>query len=122
MDNIDRSYKNNKDHYLIFGLILLVFLLSINTDLQQFSQHDLVNIPSGFFYMTFGADLLVLLSWILILFYRKIGVILFPLFVLVHFGLHSYFLNTYLYSDITVLFLFIGLGLLAVIPRWNDLR
>ena len=120
MDNTDKSYRNNKDYYLIFGLILLVFLLSINTDLQQYSQHDLVHIPSGFFFMTFGADILVLISWLLIVLYKKAGVLLFPVFVSLHFGFHNYFLSTYLYSDITVLFLYIGLGLLAVIPRWND--
>ncbi len=122
METVDRGYKNNKDYYIIFGLILLVYLLSINTDAQQFAQHDLINIPEGFFYFTFGTDILVLLSWLLILLFRKLGVILFPLMVLVHFGLHNYFLSTYLYSDITVLFLYIGLGLLAIIPRWSSLR
>lgn len=122
MNSVDRSFKNNKDYYIIFGLIILVYLLSVNTDLAEFSQHRMINIPSGFFYYTLGVDLLVILSWILILFYRKPGVILFPVFVLLHFGLHNYFLSTYLYSDITVLFLFIGLGLMAVIPRWNILK
>lgn len=122
MESVDRSYKNNKDYYIIFGLIMLVYLLSINTDAQQFVQHSLINIPGGFFYLTFGADFLVIVSWILILLYRKVGIVLFPLFVLLHFSFHNYFLSTYLYSDITVLFLYIGLGLLAVIPRWNVLR
>lgn len=122
MEKPDRTYRNNKDYYIIFGLILLVFLLSINTDLQQYSQHRLVHIPAGFFYFTFGIDFLVLVSWILILFFRKVGVILFPVFILIHFGLHNYFLSTYLYSDITALFLFIGIGLMAAIPRWNILK
>ncbi len=122
MKSADRSFKNNKEHYIIFGLIILVYLLSINTDFAELSQHRLINIPSGFFYYTLGLDVLVILSWLLILFYRKIGVILFPIFVMIHFSLHNYFLSTFLYSDITVLFLYIGLGLLAIIPRWNSMK
>lgn len=119
MNKVDKSFKNNKDYYLIFSLILLVFLLSVNTDLAEFSQHQALNIPTGFFYYTIGLDILIIISWILILLFRKIGVILFPLLVLLHFALHNYFLSTYLYSDTTTLFLFIGLGLIAIIPRWN---
>ncbi|WP_034671995.1 hypothetical protein [Epilithonimonas caeni] len=122
MKAADKSFNNNKDHYIIFGLIILVYLLSINTDLAELSQHRVINIPSGFFYYTLGVDILVVMSWILILFYRKLGVVLFPVFVMVHFGLHNYFLSTYLYSDITVLFLYVGLGLLAIIPRWNYMK
>lgn len=122
MESIDRSFKNNKDYYLIFGLILLVFFLSVNTDITEYSLHKQINIPQGFFYYTFGVDILVVISWLLIIFFRKLGVILFPLFVAVHFFLHNYFLSTFLYSDVTVLFLFIGLGLLAIIPRWNVLK
>ncbi|MPS73591.1 MAG: hypothetical protein E2590_10650 [Chryseobacterium sp.] len=122
MKAADKGFSNNKDHYIIFGLIILVYLLSINTDLAELSQHRVINIPSGFFYYTLGVDILVIMSWILILFYRKLGVVLFPVFVMVHFGLHNYFLSTYLYSDITVLFLYVGLGLLAIIPRWNYMK
>lgn len=122
MDSVDRSYKSNKDYYLFFGLIILVFFLSINTDWIEYALHQKINIPSNFFFYTFGVDVLVIISWILIMFYRKIGVILFPVFVAVHFALHNYFLSTFLYSDVTVLFLYIGLGLLAIIPRWNVLR
>ncbi|WP_312765006.1 hypothetical protein [Epilithonimonas sp.] len=122
MKAIDKSFKNNKDHYIIFGLIILVYMLSINTDLAELSQHRDINIPSGFFYYTLSVDVLVILSLILILFYRKLGVILFPFFVMIHFSLHNYFLSTYLYSDITVLFLYVGLGLLAIIPRWNSMK
>lgn len=120
MNSVDKSFKNNKDYYVFFGLILLVFLLSVNTDLAEFSQHQSLNIPSGFFYYTLGVDVLVIFSWILIMFFRKIGAVLFPILVLLHFSLHNYFLSTYLYSDITTLFLFIGLGLIAIIPRWNN--
>ncbi|MPT30776.1 MAG: hypothetical protein E2600_03740 [Chryseobacterium sp.] len=122
MKAADKSFNNNKDHYIIFGLIILVYLLSINTDLAELSQHRIINIPSGFFYYTLGVDILVVISWMLILFYKKLGVILFPVFVMVHFELHNYFLSTYLYSDITVLFLYVGLGLLAIIPRWNYMK
>jgi hypothetical protein len=122
MKSADHSFKNNKDYYLFFGLIILVFFLSINTDYIEYTLHKTINIPSNFFYYTFGVDFLVLVSWVLILFFRKVGIILFPLFVAIHFALHNYYLSTFLYSDVTVLFLYIGLGLLAIIPRWNDLK
>lgn len=123
MNSTNRNFKKNVDFYLIFGVIFLIYvLLSINTDLVEFSQHSDINIPSWFFYLTFGTDILVIVSLILILFYRKIGVILFPFFVLTHFALHNYYLSTYLYSDMTTLFLFVGAGLFAIIPRWREMR
>lgn len=122
MNSKAEKSKKNKSFYIIFGLILLVFFLSVNTDLAELSQHKAINIPFGFFYYTLGIDILVILSWLLIIFNRKACVIFFPIFIMLHFGLHNYFLSTYLYSDITVLFLFIGLGLLEIIPRWKYLR
>ena len=76
MNSVDRSFKNNKDYYLIFGLILLIFGLSVNTDLAEFSQHKDIAIPSNFFYYTLGVDTLVLVSWILLILFRKAGAIL----------------------------------------------
>ncbi|WP_374442611.1 hypothetical protein [Epilithonimonas sp.] len=122
MNSVSEKFRKNRSFYIIFGLVILVFLLSVNTDLAEFSQHRELRIPSGFFYYTLGVDVLVIISWLLILFCRKAGVILFPVFIMLHFALHNYYLSTYLYSDITVLFLFIGLGLLEVIPRWNDMK
>lgn len=122
MKPADKSFKNNKDYYLFFGLIILVFLLSINTDYIEYSLHQRINIPGNFFYYTFGVDVLVLVSLILILLFRKAGIVLFPIFVAIHFALHNYYLSTFLYSDVTVLFLYIGLGLLAIIPRWHVLK
>ncbi|MCG2792277.1 MAG: hypothetical protein L6262_01860 [Weeksellaceae bacterium] len=122
MKSADRSFQSNKDYYLFFGLIILLYCLSINTDYAEYSLHRTINIPGNFFYYTFGADLLVMLSAVLILLFRKVGVLLFPLFVAIHFALHNYFLSTFLYSDVTVLFLYIGLGLVAVIPRWKALK
>lgn len=122
MKSEDKSFRNNKDYYLFFGLIILVFFLSINTDWIEYSLHQKINIPGNFFYYTFGTDLLVIISWVFIMFFRKVGIILFPLFVAIHFALHNYYLSTFLYSDVTVLFLYIGLGLLAIIPRWNVLK
>ena len=122
MEKVDKSFKSNKDYYLFFGIILLVFLLSINTDLAEYSLHQKINIPSTFFYITFGVDALVIVSWLLIMLFKKIGIVLFPIFVFSHFALHQYYLSTFLYSDITVIFLYVGLGLLAVIPRWKLLK
>lgn len=122
MDIADRSFKKNKDFYIIFGIVLLAYCLSINTDLAEYSEHRDIDIPSNFFYYTIGLDILVIASWLLILFYKKLGVYLFPVFVFVHFVIHLYFLSTFLYSDVMALFLFVGLGLFALIPRWKALK
>jgi hypothetical protein len=70
MNSEDKSFRENRDYYIIFGLILLVFLLSVNTDLAEFSQRQSINIPTGFF-LHAGVDLLVIISWILILFSER---------------------------------------------------
>lgn len=122
MNKIDRSFKNNRDFYIILTIVALAFVLTINTDLAEFSQHKDINIPTYFFYYSLGIDLLAVISLFLIFIYKKIGIILFPLLVLIHFGIHNYFLSTYLYSDITTLFVFVGAGLVAIIPRWKDFK
>lgn len=116
----DKSFKGNKYFYGILIFLLLHFYMSVNTDLAEFSQHKDINIPIWYFYIVFTVDALVVLSLGLIAMFKKVGVIAFPVFIISHFLIHSYFLSTFLYSDVSVLFFFVGLGLLMIIPRWKD--
>ena len=119
---LDKSYKNNKFFYWIIIFLFFHFLFSIGIDWSQYSQHLDLNIPSWYFYIVFAVDILAILSLVLIAMYKKAGVFLFPLFILAHFTVHHMFLSTFLYFDVSVLFFFIGLGLLEIIPRWNQFK
>ncbi|MFN3019410.1 hypothetical protein ACK1KB_00285 [Chryseobacterium sp. TY3] len=118
----DKSWASNRFFYGILIFLALHFYLSINTDLAEFTQHKDINIPTWYFYIVFVVDALVLLSLVLIAMWKKVGVYAFPIFMVAHFLIHNYFLSTFLYSDVSVLFFFVGLGLLAIIPRWNNFK
>lgn len=99
----------------------LFMMMGIGIDVDQFLQHQDkdINIPNWYFYIIFFIDILAILSIVFIYFYRKIGVILFPIAIVLHFFCHNYFLNTFLYSDIMALFVFVGIALLSIIPKWQ---
>lgn len=106
---------------LCLGAMLLFAFMGMGIDVDQYLQardKDLL-IPLWYFYFIFFIDFLILLSVVLIFFYRKVGIYLFPIATAFHFFFHLYFLDTFLYSDVTSLFLFIGIGLLAFIPKWQ---
>ena len=107
--------------YLSLAAMLIFALMGIGVDVDQFlqQQEGHVQIPSWYFYLIFSVDALILLSVVLIYFYRKSGVFLFPLAMAAHFLFHIYYLDTFLYSDVTGLFLYTGIGLLAFIPKWQ---
>lgn len=103
----------------VLVFILLFVLMSIGIDGDEYLQHKELEIPVWFFYLVFAIDALLLLSLLLVFFYRKIGVFLFPLLIIVHFFLHNYYLSTFLYADVTSLFLFSSFGLLVILPKWK---
>lgn len=108
--------------YIAMLLILLLFILMLNTDLAQFSQHKDTGVPAWFFDVVFPVDFVILASVILMLLYRRIGVYIFPVFVLLHHVLYEFYLSTTLLSGLHLLFVFIGAGLLVIIPRWKYYR
>ena len=116
-----KNEDSKKDIGFILSLAaLLVFsLMGAGIDTDEFLQRKELNIPDDYFYLIFGVDLLMILGLILIFFYRKVGVFLFPIAVLTHYMLHNYYLSTFLYTDVTNLFLFISVGLVAFIPNWK---
>ncbi|AQY23178.1 hypothetical protein [Riemerella anatipestifer] len=120
----DRNYFNDEpkktnSFYIAIGVLAIFTLMGLGIDIDEFSQHESINIPTWYFYLIFGVDLLALVGLFLIILYRKIGIFLFPLAVIAHFILHQFYLSTFLYTDVTNLFLYVGLGLLMIIPKWQ---
>jgi NADH:ubiquinone oxidoreductase subunit 6 (subunit J) len=114
----DVSKKTNG--FVIALVVLLVCVgLSVNTDLAQYSQHEEMNIPIWFFYVVFGLDLIMLICIILIYFYRKIGIYIFPLAAVIHFMMNNFYLSTTLYSDLLIFFAYFSAALFVAIPRWK---
>lgn len=112
-----------KDLGFVLSLLAMLFfaVFGMGIDIDQFLQarEGDIEIPTWYFYLIFGVDLLIVLSLVLIYLYRKIGIFLFPVAVLAHFIAHLYYLDTFLYSDVTALFLYVGIGLVAILPKWQ---
>lgn len=121
-DYFKETGKKGRGFYLMLGVLLLFSIMGMGIDLDEFSQRRDVGIPDNFFYIMLLADGLMIAGLILIFFYRKIGVYIFPTGVMLHFFLHNYYLSTFLYTDVTNLFLFTSVGLLVLIPKWKFLR
>lgn len=119
MENKPTTFKGRSLAFtaaLIFTFIIATF--SINIDFAGFSQRAEINIPTWYFYLIFFIDFIMVASLALIYFYRKIGVYAFPLAVFVHFLANNYYLSSFLYFDLFLLFLYFCLILVAVVPRW----
>ena len=115
----NESPKKDLGFILSLAALLLFTLMGIGIDSDEYLQQNDLNIPGFYFILIFLIDLLMIVGLILIFFYRKIGVYLFPAAVVLHFFFHNYYLSTFLYTDVTNLFIFISVGLLAFIPKWQ---
>lgn len=121
-DFANESPKKDMPFYLVLLTLLVFSFMGFGIDYDEFTQKTDINIPGGYFYMIFLVDFLMIVGLTLIFFYKKAGIILFPLALLTHFFMHSFFLSTFLYTDVTNLFVFITFGLLAFIPKWQFFR
>lgn len=120
MENyFENEPKKTSSFYVALGALALFTLMGLGTDGDEFIQYQFLNIPKWYFYIIFLVDALSLLSLIGIAFFRKFSVYAFPCFVALHFYFHQFYLSTTLYADITNLFLFSGVGLLMIIPKWK---
>ena len=115
----NESPKKDLGFILSLAALLLFTMMGIGIDYDEYLQQNDLNIPAFYFILIFLIDLLMVIGLILIFFYRKIGVYLFPAAVVLHFFFHNYYLSTFLYTDVTNLFIFISVGLLAFIPKWQ---
>ena len=111
--------KKSTGFYLSIAALALFTLIGIGIDGDEFLQRKLLKIPEGYFYVIFAVDLLAIISLIGIAFFRKIAVFIFPAIIVVHFFMHQFYLSTFLYTDVTNIFLFVGVGLLMIIPKWK---
>ena len=115
----NESPKKDLGFILSLAALLLFTLMGMGIDADEYLQQKELNIPDFYFILIFFIDLLMVLGLILIFLYRKIGIYLFPAAVVLHFFLHNFYLSTFLYTDVTNLFIFISVGLLAFIPKWQ---
>lgn len=118
-DFADESPKKDLGFILSLAGLMLFTLMGFGIDYDEYLQSNDLGIPGFYFIIIFGIDLLMVIGLVLIFFYRKIGIYLFPTALMLHFLLHNYYLTTFLYTDVTNLFLFISVGLLAFIPKWQ---
>lgn len=115
----DNSPVKTLSFYVTIVLLVFFWILSVGIDDTEFLQHQEISIPAWFSYVLLSIDALAIVCVILIYMYRKIGVFLYPILIAIHLFMHEFYLSTLLYSDVFNLFIFIGVGLLAIIPKWK---
>lgn len=104
------------------GALIFIFIFStfsFNIDYTEMAQRNENGIPGWYFYLIFSVDVLMIISQILIFFYRKVGIYLFPVAVFTHFLLHNFYLSSFLYFDLMLLFFYFAIILFMTIPRWK---
>lgn len=111
--------KYSKGLYLSMAMLALFTLMGFGIDLDEYNNRTSLQIPDWYFYIIFTVDVLAFLSVVAMTFFKKVAVFTFPLFVILHFFLHQFYLSTFLYTDVTNIFLFVGLGLFMIIPKWK---
>ncbi|HCA07186.1 hypothetical protein [Chryseobacterium sp.] len=107
---------------LAFAALMLFTIMGLGIDVDEYLQHEYLQIPRWYFFVIFSIDFLMMIGLVLMFFYRKVGIIMFPALLVLHFFMHNYYLSTFLYTDVTNLFLFTGFGMLAIIPKWKFFR
>ncbi|MDN3694643.1 hypothetical protein QWZ06_21405 [Chryseobacterium tructae] len=115
----DEDPKKGWGFVLAFAALMLFTVMGLGIDVDEYLQHEYLDIPRWYFYIIFSIDALMMIGLILMFFYKKVGIIMFPALLVLHFFMHNYYLSTFLYTDVTNLFLFTGFGMLAIIPKWK---
>ncbi|GEJ45517.1 MULTISPECIES: hypothetical protein [unclassified Chryseobacterium] len=115
----DEDPKKGWGFILAFAALMLFTIMGLGIDVDEYLQHEYLEIPRWYFYIIFSIDVLMMIGLVLMFFYRKVGIVMFPALLVLHFFMHNYYLSTFLYTDVTNLFLFTGFGMLAIIPKWK---
>lgn len=105
--------------YFAHILIFIFFVLIVNTDMAQYSQHKVTGIPRWFSTLIFSVDALIVIGLLLQFLFKKVGVFIFLVFAVLHQLLYEFYLSTTLYAGLFLLFVEITAGLLVIIPRWK---
>ncbi|MGO4709394.1 hypothetical protein AB4Y90_09810, partial [Chryseobacterium sp. 2TAF14] len=75
----DEDPKKGWGFILALASLLLFTFMGIGLDFDEYLQHEGLNIPKEYFYIIFSVDILMILGIVLMFFYKKIGIVLFPL-------------------------------------------
>ncbi|KFF15492.1 hypothetical protein [Chryseobacterium sp. JM1] len=118
----DEDPKKGWGFILAFAALMLFTIMGLGIDVDEYLQHEYLQIPRWYFFVIFSIDVLMMIGLVLMFFYKKVGIIMFPALLVLHFFMHNYYLSTFLYTDVTNLFLFTGFGMLAIIPKWKFFR
>ncbi|VDH05774.1 hypothetical protein [Bergeyella zoohelcum] len=104
-------------------IVLIVFsIMTMGVDVDQVLQRTEIHIPEWYFYIIFSVNAVMIVALVLLFFFKRLGLILFPISVLLHFSFHIYFLGTFLYTDLMTLFMYFALGLLYFVPLWDKMK
>lgn len=114
----NESPKKGLFFWIAIGFMVLFTVMGIGEDFDQYLQHEYLDIPQWYFYIIFSVDLVILLSIILIIMYRKIGVYLFPISVATNIMIHLYYLSLFSYNSVQNLFIYF-ITLVIIIPKWK---
>ena len=92
MNNSFEGESPNKDFGFVLSLaaLMLFSLMGLGIDVDEFSQHQEINIPTGYFYFIFLVDLVMMVSLVFIFFYKKIAAYIFPAALVTHFLAHGW--------------------------------
>ncbi len=118
-DFSDETPRKGLGFSLALAALFLFTFMGIGIDADEFIQHPDLNIPTAYFYFIFFIDAVMVASLLFIFFYRKFAVYLFPAALIIHFLAHNYYLSTFLYTDVSNMFLYCTLGLFVIIPKWR---
>ncbi|NAW50225.1 hypothetical protein GNY06_02080 [Elizabethkingia argentiflava] len=117
--NVESKQRRGKPFFLVLGLLLLLILNNLNVDYAVVLLKDEMQIPQWYLILLFGLNIAAMGALVGIYGFRKLGVYLFPITIMFHFIIHLNFLMTFLYTDVFMMFFFIGIGLLVFIPKWE---
>lgn len=123
MSDLEYYFSNERKHtpgfYISLGLVFLFMLMRFGIEVDEFVQRKDISLPDWFFYLQLLIDIESIASLILVILFKKIGVFGFIIGVLFHFFSNLFWLSTFLYTDIMILFLFSGLSMVFIIPKWK---
>ena len=68
-----------KDFGFVLSLaaLMLFSLMGVGIDFDEYTQHQEINIPLGYFYFIFLVDLVMIVSLIFIFFYKQVNAVIF---------------------------------------------
>lgn len=116
------SLQRGSFFWITLVVLFLFSMMMMGVDLDQMLQREEIHIPQWYFYIIFSVNAVMIAALVLLFFFKRLGLIVFPISVLLHFSFHIYFLGTFLYTDLMTLFMYFALGLLYFVPIWDKMK